>query len=286
MERSLAMVQAKVICLAAVSAVFLGSCTPRFSWQKFPMDGHRTGVTYLSADNVDVALGTVENGVYTAPNGTVFEGGATVLAASDMLKVQPQMGWLKKVIAYSPEGMVSRRPESPLSDFLVDNLMDAVAEGTGRKVDVGLMNFGGIRQNVPQGEVLLEDIVSMLPFNNYPVYVQLKGEDLTALFKQLAANGMEVIGGAEVEMEGKELVSFTVGGEPVDPEKLYGLATIDFLLDGGDGISVAKNARDLVMMDKILCDVILPRIECLTEAGKPLEYSTDGRVSVKAKEAE
>ena len=286
MERSLAMVQAKVICLAAVSAVFLGSCTPRFSWQKFSMDGHRTGVTYLSADNVDVALGTVENGVYTAPNGSVFEGGATALAASDMLNVQPRMGRLKRVIAYSPEGMVSRRPESPLSDFLVDNLMDAVAEGTGRKVDVGLMNFGGIRQNVPQGEVLLEDIVSMLPFNNYPVYVQLKGEDLSALFKQLAANGMEVIGGAEVEMEGKELVSFTVGGEPVDPEKLYGLATIDFLLDGGDGISVAKNARDLVMMDKILCDVILPRIECLTEAGKPLEYSTDGRVSVKAKEAE
>lgn len=284
MERSLAMVQAKVICLAAVSAVLLGSCTPRFSWQKFPMDGHRTGVTYLSADNVDVALGTVENGVYTAPNGTVFVGGATTLAASDMINVQPKMAHLKKLVACSPEGMVSKRPESELSDFLVDNLMDAVAEATGRKVDVGLLNFGGIRIDIPKGDVLMEDILSMLPFNNYPVYVRLKGEDLIGLFRHMAANRMEVIGGARVEVNGRELVSLTVDGQPVDPEKLYGLATIDFLLDGGDGINAARNAKDLVMMDETLCEVILPRIINLTEAGKPLEYVTDGRVVITEKE--
>lgn len=267
-----------------LSTLLLCSCAPRFSWEKFPMDGHRTGVGYLNADNVETALGTIENGVYTSPNGTVFEGGATALAASDMMNVQPRMRGLKKVIAYAPEEMVSRRPESSLSDFLVDNLMDAVAEATGRSVDVGLMNFGGIRVDVPQGDVLLEDIVSMLPFKNYPVYVQLRGEDLTALFEYLAKTGMQVIGGAKVEIDGGELVSFSVGGSPVDPEKLYGLATIDFLLDGGDGIYAAKNAKDLVILDKILCDVILPRIISLTEAGNPWEYKTDGRVTIKDKE--
>lgn len=284
MERPLEMVQTKVICVA-LGALLLCSCAPRFSWEKFPMDGHRTGVGYLTADNVETALGTIENGVYTSPNGTVFEGGATSLAASDMISVQPQLKWLKRVIAYSPREMVRKRPESELSDFIVDNLMEIVEEGTGRKVDVGLMNFGGIRQDISQGDVLLEDIVSMLPFKNNPTYVQLKGEDLTALFKHMAATGMQAIGGARVEIEDGELVSFTVGGESVDPEKLYGLATIDFLLDGGDGIYAAKNARDLIIMDNKINEEILPRIIRLTEAGKPLEYSTDGRVTIKEKEA-
>lgn len=277
------MVQAKVIS-AALGALLLCSCAPRFSWEKFPMDGHRTGVGYLNADNVEQALGTIENGVYTSPNGTVFDGGATALAASDMISVQPELGRLKKVIAYAPEEMVSKRPESPLSNFLVDNLMDAVAEATGRRIDVGLVNFGGIRVDVPKGDVLLEDIVSMLPFRNYPVYVQLKGEDLTALFEHLAKTGMQAVGGVKVELEDGELVSLSVGGQPVEPEKLYGLATIDFLLDGGDGIYAAKNARDLVIFDKIFCDVILPRITSLTEAGKPFAYKTDSRVIIREKE--
>lgn len=273
------MVQTKLIVLLA-GTLLSCSCGPRFTWEKFPIDGHRTSVTPVDSENIDKALGTVENGIYTAPNGVMFENGATPLVAADMIAVQPRMASLKKVIAFAPEEMVSHRPESELSNFLVDHLMEEVGKATGRKIDVGILNFGGIRVNIPKGNVLLEDIVSMLPFKNYPIYLQLKGVDLQSLFDWMAETGMQVIGGAEVVLRDRKLDSLTIGGEPLDPEKLYGVATIDFLMDGGDGLRIARNAKDMVMMDRTLCEVILPCIEKLTEAGEPLCYHTDGRVVV------
>ena len=69
-------------------------------------------------------------------------------------------------------------------------------------------------------------------------------------------------------------------GEPLDDEKVYGVATISFLLDGGDGYSIAKNALRLDIHPQIIIDVMLPYIKSLTAAGKNIEYSKDGRVVI------
>ena len=244
------------------------------------MDGHRTSVTPVGTENADAALGRVENGVYTAPNGSVFNSGSTPLVAADMIAVQPIMASLRRVVAYAPERMEAHRPESELSNFIVDNLMAGVQKSTGRTIDVGVLNFGGIRADISEGNVLSGDIESMLPFKNYPVYVQLKGNDLQLLFEYMAETGMQIIGGAQVVIRGNKLESLTIGGEPVNPESLYGVATIDFLTDGGDGLHIAEKAIVTERMDCTLCELILPCIERLTVAGKPFCYHTDGRVVV------
>lgn len=271
------MAQAKVIALAA-AALVICSCGPRFSWEKFSMDGHRTGVLPVDAENVVEALGTVENGAYTAPNGRVFTDGTIVSTAEDMIAVQPRMNALKQVLAYAPRAMANTGRECELTDFLVDHLMEEAGKEFHRKIDVGVLNFGGVRVDIPQGNVLYDDVVSMLPFKNYPVYVALKGEDLLALFEYMGKNRMQIVGGVQVEIENHQLKSLLVGGEPVNPEKIYGVATIDFLLDGGDGLTIGRNAKDLLMSKRILVDYILPVIQGLTAEGKPMEYHTDGRV--------
>ena len=85
-------------------------------------------------------------------------------------------------------------------------------------------------------------------------------------------------------VNGKELDSLLVGGKPVDPEKIYGVATIDFLLDGGDRINVARNAKELIITKTILCDAILPYIKSLTAQGKNIEYFVDDRVVIKGRD--
>ena len=271
------MVQTKVIAFAS-AALLLCSCGPGFSWEAFRMDGHRTGVTAPYATNVPEALGTVENGIYTAPNGAVFDGGAAAATAADMIAVQPRLASLKEVVAYAPRTMTRDGDETELTNFLVDNLMAEVAKASGKKVDVGVMNFGGIRVDIPQGDVILEDIVSMLPFNNYPCLVTLKGEDLLTTFEFMASTMPQVLGGVEFEVENNRIKKILIGGEALDKEKYYRVATIDFLLDGGDGLKLGRNAKDLFIMKEKLSDVILPCIRRLTEEGKPLEYKTDGRV--------
>lgn len=272
------MVQTKVIALAAF-VLLACSCEYRYSWEKYRMDGHRTGVTVPGAENVAAALGTVDGDTYTAPNGTVWQkGSATYGVAADLIAVQPKMQEIKKVVGFATRDMVAAAPESELSNWWVDQFMADVARLTKRKVDVGVLNFGGIRTSLSQGEILLDDFVSMFPFKNSLCYVALKGSDLQAVFETIAASRPFVIGGAKMVVTKHHIDTLLVGGKPIDPKKTYGVATVDFLLDGGDGLSVAKNAKELKITDTRVIDAVLPYVYSLQAAGKPIEYFTDGRL--------
>lgn len=236
-----------------------------------------------TATNVTEAIGIIEDGVYTSPNGKVFEGGSTPEVARLLLEVQPAMARLKEVVAYAPEPITRGVPEGALGNFLADRLfadVTALVAPSGRKVDLAITNNGGIRQDIAAGDVLLDDVVSMLPFANYLTYVKVPGNELRKVFEQMAESRPQCISGARVVMRGKKLLSVTIGGEPLDDSKLYGLATIDFLLDGGDGYKLARGAVDYVISDIKIGDAILADIRALTAAGKPLEYKTDGRMVI------
>ena len=273
------MVKAEVIVLAA-AVLALCSCEYRYSWQKYRMDGHRTGVVAPSANNVDTALGTIAGDVYTAPNGTQYgKGSATYGVAADLIEVQPQMRDLKEVVGYAPRPMAASAPESELSNWWVDLTMEDVARLTRKKVDVGILNFGGIRVSLPQGDLLLDDFVSMFPFKNNLTYVALKGSDLQAVFETIAASRPFVLGGVKMAVHRHHIDTLLVGGQPLDPDRIYGVATVDFLLDGGDGLTVGKNAKDLIMTDCRVIDAVMEKVRALKAAGQPFEYHTDGRLT-------
>ena len=210
-------------------------------------------------------------------NGAVFKGGATAKAASLILAAQDAVAPLKEVIGYCPKAMRHYRPESELSNMIVDCIKRSTEEVTGRHVDVALANMGGIRQDLPEGDIQVGDIYAMLPFNNYLCYVAVKGADLRKMLSGIAGH-VEALSGVEMEIKGHKLTKVLVGGKPIDDEKVYGLATIDFLLAGGDGISVARYAQELIQSEVLVRDAVLPYLRSLTAEGKPVSYAKDGRV--------
>lgn len=271
------MAQAKII-FAAIVPLLLCSCTRSFTWEKYVMDGHRTGVAAPGADNVAEALGTINDTCYTSPSGKIWRAGsATYATASDMISVQPQMSRLKAVVAHSAREMNQKQPDGDLSNWIVDHIMEDVAHTTGRKVDVGIMNSGGIRVDMPAGDVILDDIVSMFPFRNHLCYVALSGTDLLNIFKGMAERKVQPFGGARLVVEDGKIDTLLVGGASVDPRKIYGLATIDFLLDGGDGLTLAKNAKELIITDKLVIDSMLPYVKSYEREGRLIESAPDGR---------
>ncbi len=280
------MAETKVI--AAISLLlFLGSCAPApsgMTWEKFNIDGSRTGVGPLSADNVETALGKITEESYVAPNGKIFpKNSSTYKAALDMIEAQPVMAPLKKVIAQSAREMRRGGPNSPLSLWIVDHIREDVAKLTGKRVDFALINSGGIREDLPKGDVLMEDMLSMLPFNNYLCYVSLKGSDLKALIESMSPK-FQVMSNTLVTLDGDEIESILIGGETIDEDKYYGVGTIDFLLDGGDRINVGKNAKELIITDVKVIDSILPYTMSYGERGVPIEYYPQDRVVAKNSE--
>ena len=102
--------------------------------------------------------------------------------------------------------------------------------------DVALVNRRGIRQSLPRGKITKASVWSMLPFDNKLVMLKMKG---AALAHSLEADDA-VSGGAARATSG-----WTIGGAPLDPERVYSVATIDFLYYGGHmGLKSALSAED------------------------------------------
>lgn len=272
-----------IVSLIAFLVGCSGAWGQEYRWDTVLMDGSRTGCISPSRENVPEALGTFKGKKYIAPDGTVYGPKSIVTkTARAVMDAQPAMARVKDVVGYSTAAMTAEYPESALSNWFIDILMRKTEKLSGRKVDMGITNFGGIRIDMPEGEIILDDMLSMFPFKNYLAYVELSGKEIRSVLEKMAERRFEVLGGVRVVAEGGKLVSVEIAGEPLDDEKVYGVATISFLLDGGDGLSLAENALSVQQYDEVpIIDAVLEHMAAEAAAGRPIEYRTDGRVTVK-----
>lgn len=273
----------KTLMFMLLAAISVCASAQDYEWRHVQMDGSRTGCISPSKDNVEEALGKFKGGKYIAPDGTVHRrNSATARTARIVLDAQPKMARVKDVIAYSTEEMVVSYPESSLSNWFVDILMAKVEKLAGRKVDIGVVNFGGIRIDMPKGDVILDDMLSMFPFKNQLAYVEQSGKQIRKILESMAARRFQVLGGVRVVAEDGKIISVEIGGEPLQDDKIYGLATISFLLGGGDGLALEHEAHSVTIFEDVdVIDAILEHVYAETAAGRPIEYKTDGRVQIK-----
>lgn len=194
-------------------------------------------------------------------------------------KYSPLVGTLQEIIGYSAEEYEKHRPESGLSNFAADIIREKAEEFSGSHVDVALTNFGGIRTNLPKGAVRIYDIYSIFPFDNAVVIFDIKGSDLAKFF-QKQARKPEALSNVRFDVVDGQIKTLLIGGEPLDPDKVYKFATIDFLMDGGDGVQLKDFAMNLQRTGKFLRDIIVDYIKAMTDAGKTIDLHPDGRVTV------
>ena len=272
-----------ILSLIAILAVNAGLRAQEYSWEAVEMDGSMTGCVSPSKDNVAEALGTFKGGRYVAPDGKVYKRNSIVTkTARAVMDAQPKMARVKDVIGYSTRAMSATYPESALSDWFIDLLMRKTEQLAGKKVHIGITNFGGIRVDMPEGDVILDDMLSMFPFKNYLAYVEHTGKQIRSILEEMAADRFQVLGGVRVVADGGKLVSVEIDGEPLDDEKVYGMATISFLLTGGDGLTLEENAVSVTVYEDVpIIDAVLEHVYAETAAGRPIEYEADGRVTIK-----
>lgn len=273
----------KFIVLSILLCLCVSMTAQEYSWKAIDINGSRTGCTTPDKDNVTEAAGYVKDGKYHAPNGRIFKAGSSAAkTAAVVIAAQPAMARVKEVIGYSPVAMTTHRPESGLSNMAVDVIMDKIARLTGKEVHMGVTNFGGIRANMPEGNILLDDMLSMFPFKNYVVYVEHKGSTIRKMIEEMASGYFHVLGGVNIIVEDGKLVKTEVGGKPLDDNKTYGIATISFLLDGGDGLALRNDAVSMIEFPEVdIIDAILEYVYAETAAGRPIEYKEDGRIVIR-----
>ncbi len=184
------------------------------------------------------------------------------------------------VLGTSEVYMSAGRPESLLSNWVADVLREASARH-GRKANVGLCNMGGLRASMPKGTVTRGDVMAIAPFENRLCILSLRGSDLLELMQQIAAVRGEGVSGMRlvISKDGR-LLHGTVNGAPVEPERLYTVATLDYLAEGNDKMTALKKAVSRQMTNRLVRDVLMDYIVEQEKLGRRLFARLEGRITV------
>ncbi|HSR96525.1 MAG TPA: 5'-nucleotidase C-terminal domain-containing protein [Kofleriaceae bacterium] len=106
---------------------------------------------------------------------------------------------------------------------------------------VALTNGGGLRADIPAGELTYGQLFEAIPFDNRFAIVEVTGDELQRLVTTNLRRGGAILswGGlaARARCAGDKLdVRIRVAGKPLDPKRRYKIVTSDFLASGGNGV--------------------------------------------------
>ena len=183
------------------------------------------------------------------------------------------------VLGMSRVAMTVCRPESLLSNWAADVMVEGGTATGLEPADMGLINMGGLRNNMPEGVVRRGDIMLISPFENYVVVLEMKGSDLLELMRNIASvKGEGVSSSVRMEIsENGELLSCTIGGKEVDPHRTYTIATIDYLAEGNDKMTALKKAvkrhETGILAREVMMDYVLKH--------RVIDSKIEGRIKIK-----
>lgn len=152
------------------------------------------------------------------------------------------------------------------------------------KADVALTNGGGIRASISKGDITMGDVLQAFPFANYPVVLEVTGQNIKDALEYGVDSAPEVVGkfphvaGITFKYDqnqkvGSRVFDVIVGKDPLDLKKTYKLVTNDFMAIGGDGYEMLKDAKKLAeypLLSEVLANYI--------EKEKIVDPKVEGRV--------
>lgn len=176
---------------------------------------------------------------------------------------------LSRPVGRSSVKLDARSAENRTRETNVGNLVaDSFRQALG--ADVGLMNGGSVRADalIPAGRITVRDVLSILPFKNKLVKIEVTGATLKAALEHGVARSAEdaepgrfpQVSGVQFSFDasqspGSRVKDVKVNGQPLNETRKYTLATSTFLaLDGGDGYAVLKGSPVVLPPDRAPVD--------------------------------
>jgi 5'-nucleotidase len=179
-----------------------------------------------------------------------------------------------------------QQQECLLGDFMADAML-AYRKNNTDDVDFALINAGGIRATIDQGDITRGEVLTSFPFGNAIVQVAIDGKTLWESLEGIVTgvnvgNGREVTSffqistGIKVEYNPEndnntKLIAVTIGNEPLNNDTTYQMVTLDFIAGGGDNFfEPSTDFITLDTQDEVLTSYILSQT--------PVNIELDGRI--------
>ena len=221
-----------------------------------------SGTLIVSTGEYLGAVGKVE---LKLEDNKVVERTAALLGVSDFAEVAPKQDVVDAITAVDEaqkpildevvgktavdlvgEREIARKGETNLGQLATNAMLELT------KADIAITNGGGIRTSIPAGDITVGQMVSVFPFGNTIMVKDIKGSDVVAALEHGVSNYPELLGGfphvAGITFTlnadkpaGSRISDVKVGGEDLVLDKMYSLATNDFMAAGGDDYTMFKD---------------------------------------------
>ena len=145
---------------------------------------------------------------------------------------------MRKVIGSAAVALGRGGPGSNLIGNLVTDSMREYFDA-----DFSFQNLGGLRADLPAGDLTTRDIFSVLPFGNELVQVRMDGRMVRRIIERKLAgrSGGICLSGVKMEFDtGRpdydRVVTLEIAGAPWDPDRIYNVVCTSFLMEGNSGL--------------------------------------------------
>jgi 5'-nucleotidase/UDP-sugar diphosphatase len=187
--------------------------------------------------------------VFAGPNDPVDDGVAGIVDHfNDQIKTE-----FARVIGETLVDLI-RNPleESNIGDLVCDAMRDASAAA------IAFHNSGAIRTDIPKGKITVEQVYTLLPFDNTVVAMDLTGDQIKQILEQNAGFEHRIlqISGMSVHYDltkpfGSRVVTAHTGNQNLESGRSYRVATNDFLAAGGDRFAIFGDGRNITHGDSL-----------------------------------
>lgn len=190
---------------------------------------------------------------------------------------------MSTLVAVSSAPLVKGKPESKLTNLVSDILLNSAVsyclkQNLEVQPDAAYVNYGGLRASLPQGEITVERIFELMPFENEIVLIKISGASVILMAEKIAGRGGEGVAGMKLGIRNGKVSSLIVADKTIDPKAFYWLVTNDYIANGGDQMSMFDNPEERINTGLKIRDVLIQVLSDDYKRNGIIEVKEDGRI--------
>ncbi|MDR0546451.1 MAG: 5'-nucleotidase C-terminal domain-containing protein [Dysgonamonadaceae bacterium] len=187
---------------------------------------------------------------------------------------------MNKVVGTSTQMLTVGFPQSRLSNFTADMMFTISGEIWG-DIDFALINVGGLRSSLDQGEITVGELYEIFPFENRMVCLDMPGTAVMELFQSIAFKGGEGLSkNLQLTVKNRNVQSLEIGGKPLDEKKIYRVGTVDYVAEGNDGMIAFRKSINRIDSQETLRNMMIKYIQRLTGNNQEVNAELDNRITI------